>query len=427
MLANLWCWLLAMLARKRRETAWKGGKPLVQGREALIVQMPLVLAFSSDHGTDGWGKAAIIQKIHEWVSYNAETGKADHFREGRWWTYNGYRDWVSSHFPGVSFKTVERWVGDLEDAGVLISKQMNKHRGDCRKWYTLDYEKLAAKVTGVSIHAPDAPSKQGGTRVGTSSSEGRYKFVRGLVEVLPRVGTTSTYIKEESQPFKQQNKKPKLTNARDAATVDKSSGLRLAKVEIPEAATRIGMDELVASGLVEQFGAALVTVWSTESERERIPTQMRAGWAVKRIRTGMPPTSPLTPPSSSVKSMEFDYQPMVETREVKPDVEAGINAAAVKVWRGAWAQLRLQLGAMGFDPYLKESRLLAVEGECYVIEVRNSLARDMCQHRLYRNIRKVMSDSAYAGGMNGETLSLRFEAAAAGTNGRAEFLARLGA
>jgi len=38
-----------------------------------------------------------------------------------------------------------------------------------------------------------------------------------------------------------------------------------------------------------------------------------------------------------------------------------------------------------------------------------------------------MSDSAYAGGMNGETLSLRFEAAAAGTNGRAEFLARLGA
>ena len=94
---------------------------------------------------------------------------------------------------------------------------------------------------------------------------------------------------------------------------------------------------------------------------------------------------------------------------------------------GRMGAIAVTVGAMGFDPYLKESRLLAVEGECYVIEVRNSLARDMCQHRLYRNIRKVMSDSAYAGGMNGETLSLRFEAAAAGTNGRAEFLARLGA
>lgn len=72
-------------------------------------------------------------------------------------------------------------------------------------------------------------------------------------------------------------------------------------------------------------------------------------------------------------------------------------------WSAAFHQLELQLDRASFDTWVRGARLIAAEGDVFVIGVRNSYARDMLQHRLYRNVRRVLSD------VYGQPVELRFE------------------
>lgn len=77
-------------------------------------------------------------------------------------------------------------------------------------------------------------------------------------------------------------------------------------------------------------------------------------------------------------------------------------------WNAAFHQLEMQLDRASFETWLRGAALLDVEsldGETatFVIGVRNSYARDMLQHRLYRNVRRVLSD------VYGKSVELRFE------------------
>jgi chromosomal replication initiator protein len=77
-------------------------------------------------------------------------------------------------------------------------------------------------------------------------------------------------------------------------------------------------------------------------------------------------------------------------------------------WNAAFHQLEMQLDRASFETWLRGAALLDVEsldGETatFVIGVRNSYARDMLQHRLYRNVRRVLSD------VYGRSVELRFE------------------
>jgi chromosomal replication initiator protein len=77
-------------------------------------------------------------------------------------------------------------------------------------------------------------------------------------------------------------------------------------------------------------------------------------------------------------------------------------------WNAAFHQLEMQLDRASFETWLRGAALLDVEsldGEIatFVIGVRNSYARDMLQHRLYRNVRRVLSD------VYGRGVELRFE------------------
>lgn len=85
-----------------------------------------------------------------------------------------------------------------------------------------------------------------------------------------------------------------------------------------------------------------------------------------------------------------------------------IDPTFQKNWDACFHQLEMQLDRQSFETWLRGAVLLDVEraeGEVptFVIGVRNSYARDMCQHRLYRNICRVLSD------VSGEAHELRFE------------------
>jgi chromosomal replication initiator protein len=76
---------------------------------------------------------------------------------------------------------------------------------------------------------------------------------------------------------------------------------------------------------------------------------------------------------------------------------------AQDIWNSAYHQLELQLDRASFETWLGGARLVAVEGDVFIIGVRNEYAREMLQHRLYRNVRRVLSDVC------GRAIELRFE------------------
>lgn len=76
---------------------------------------------------------------------------------------------------------------------------------------------------------------------------------------------------------------------------------------------------------------------------------------------------------------------------------------AHEAWEAAFNQLELQLDRANFDTWLRGASFIGVEEDIFVIGVRNTYARDMLQHRLYRNVRRVLSD------VYGQPVELRFE------------------
>lgn len=72
-------------------------------------------------------------------------------------------------------------------------------------------------------------------------------------------------------------------------------------------------------------------------------------------------------------------------------------------WDTAYNQLELQLDGGKFETWVRDSRFLRYEDDQFVIGVRNGFTRDMLQHRLYRNVARVLSDAW------GQTAAIRFE------------------
>ena len=64
---------------------------------------------------------------------------------------------------------------------------------------------------------------------------------------------------------------------------------------------------------------------------------------------------------------------------------------SVDAWRAAYNQLELQLDRATFDTWVRPAKFLRHKDECFTIEVHNEMAQEMLQHRLYRNIRRVLS------------------------------------
>ncbi len=74
------------------------------------------------------------------------------------------------------------------------------------------------------------------------------------------------------------------------------------------------------------------------------------------------------------------------------------------IWKSAYHQLQLQLDRPTFDTWLRDAVLLHSKNDhTFVVGVRNSYARDMLQHRLYREIRRVLMDVC------GYSVELEFE------------------
>lgn len=88
----------------------------------------------------GMEEAAILQQICYWVSKKELSGDGEH--EGKFWVYNTYSEWQESSFFFLSERKIADSIRRLETLELIISKQINKPYGDCRKHYTTNDENL---------------------------------------------------------------------------------------------------------------------------------------------------------------------------------------------------------------------------------------------------------------------------------------------
>lgn len=86
----------------------------------------------------GLNEAIVLQKIHNWIKYNRKTKNKRMIKDGRVWTFRSYSK-LNDELPFFSEATIMRAIHKLEENGVLISQNYNKHKYDRTKWYTIDY------------------------------------------------------------------------------------------------------------------------------------------------------------------------------------------------------------------------------------------------------------------------------------------------
>lgn len=103
-------------------------------KKLLVDEYPLIVLPSLAKEI-GLNEAIMLQQIHFWI------GKEKHYRDGRYWVYNTYDEWVEQ-FPFWSKSTIRRSITSLEKQNLLLVGNYNKAGFDNTKWYTINYREL---------------------------------------------------------------------------------------------------------------------------------------------------------------------------------------------------------------------------------------------------------------------------------------------
>lgn len=101
----------------------------------LISEQPLVVIPTLAKKLNSVDKAIMLQQIHYWLL------KSGNKKDGKKWVYNTVHDWAKQ-FPWLTEKTVQRYLKNLEDMGLLVTANYNKAKFDRTKWYSIDYDAL---------------------------------------------------------------------------------------------------------------------------------------------------------------------------------------------------------------------------------------------------------------------------------------------
>ena len=108
----------------------------------LIVNKPLCRALSV-------GPAICLGKLAHWLRHNeryASRQNDNHFRDGRWWSWNTYAEWEAD-IEIYSKSSIIRYFNDLEGLGVVLSSTEYNQKGyDQTKWYSIDESAYSAFI-----------------------------------------------------------------------------------------------------------------------------------------------------------------------------------------------------------------------------------------------------------------------------------------
>ena len=114
----------------------------------LISEPPLQVIPSLAVVLKSVDKAIILQQIHYWLQ------KSKNIEDGHRWVFNTVKEW-HQQFPWLAEKTVQRYLKDLCDKGLLITGNFNKANFDRTKWYRINYEALDKLANSKGTDGPN--------------------------------------------------------------------------------------------------------------------------------------------------------------------------------------------------------------------------------------------------------------------------------
>lgn len=150
----------------------------------------------------GLERAVLLKTIDNWCNSNETRESPNHFKNGHYWTYGSYDEWAKRICCLGSARSIQRLFLSLEQEGLLISDVLNTFKGDRRKWYRVDHEKLGllylaeAETQAQSIvpKVDDGHTKNGTTIVpkvddgsaknGCSNTKTYYKDIKQRLDSL---------------------------------------------------------------------------------------------------------------------------------------------------------------------------------------------------------------------------------------------------
>ena len=114
----------------------------------LISEPPLQVIPSLAVALKSSDKAIMLQQIHYWLQ------RSNNIVDGHRWVFNTAKGW-QKQFPWITAKTVQRYLKDLCDRGLLITANYNKANFDRTKWYRIDYDALDKLGNSIGTDSPN--------------------------------------------------------------------------------------------------------------------------------------------------------------------------------------------------------------------------------------------------------------------------------
>lgn len=117
-------------------------------KSLLISEPPLQLIPTLAIILKSSDKALMLQQIHYWLQ------RSNNIEEGHRWVFNSVKNW-QKQFPWLTEKTVQRYLRNLCDMGLLITGNFNKANFDRTKWYRIDYDALDKMTQSIGTESPN--------------------------------------------------------------------------------------------------------------------------------------------------------------------------------------------------------------------------------------------------------------------------------
>lgn len=360
------------------------------------------------HGVD---RAAIFQKLKGWQDYNQRHDKRSHYRQGQWWTYGRPEYWHEKEFGWVSLSTVKRAFKELQEKGLLLIDQSGGQMWLCAT--SAGQVKLDSRESNLQLSLPilDSAGSKWPSSIRESSKDSSAKVKRQSAG-RARAGVRKDAVADFNLP-KPENKADFETHENRDSDVEGQDVLH----ELPGQLVTGWRDSGTPIDVfVSQHGiAAIRNAWEQASRFDDRIAGTRYLLGQAPTPSSAPPPSPAPVQAAAINDHcvdpDDDTEPdgsMNDTPDIDvPDVvEADPNAEA---WGIAYSQLEIQLDRASFETWLRGASYLRAEDDVWVIGVANTYARDMLQHRLYREVRRVLGD------VLGNRVELRFEVMGART------------
>lgn len=344
----------------------------------------------------GLERAVVYQKIKGWQEHNARHQKRSHFRQDRWWTYGRPEWWLEKEFIWSSLSTVRRAFNDLEKAGLMLVDRVNG------EWWMSALAGEAVNLTpGASAVQMDlfnleSPVSEWRSSIGKPQSS---KQAKASKQPIKRTGARKDAVADFNLP-EYRDQVGEIREASETA-VDGRDVL----AQLPGALVTQWTDaKLPLEALVAQHGADVINAtWAKASGFKNQVAGLRTLLAAN-------PPAPVSalPPSPAEDATESDYEEQTASPDDTPifDIpDLAEDDPNTATWNVVMGQLEIQFDRQTFDAFIKGTRYLREEQGEWVCQAPNVYTRDMLQHRLYREVRRVLRD------VRGQTTELRFEVA----------------